>query len=343
MRKFFFLHITLFMLLGACGPKPVSSLIPQEPTISNTSTISPTQKLSPLGTTPTLKPVPSETLPSATEEAAKPTPFGGGSRIAFSSNRDGNYEIYIMNSDGTDPIRLTDSPTNDWSPQLDLAGEFLLYWSVSDNPPLNRMYWMRADGSKQGIFADHIGPNADISSPGLVVFETYSEYGTRDIVAGVVGMLDGGIAQLTDHPGTDAYPDWSPDGKTIAFVSDRDGLPHIYLMNWDGTNQRRLTKSEMVELQPDWSPDGSMIVFFSGDDTKTNLYIINSNGTNVRQLTEQEDNYNENPVWSPDGTMIAFWSNRTGNKEIYSIKIDGSGLINLTNDPGDDENPTWSK
>jgi tol-pal system beta propeller repeat protein TolB len=239
-------------------------------------------------------------------------------------------------------MRLTDSQADDWFPQLDLDGQYLLYWNVSlEDPPFARLNWIKADGSEKGIFADSVGPNSDISSLGLAAFEIYSKDGTRDIV----GMAGGGgdMVQLTNEPEDDVYPDWSPDGKTIAFASHRDGTPHIYLMNWDGTNQRRLTQGDMVELEPDWSPDGSMITFFSGDITKSNIYIINSDGTNLRQVTGEGNNYNENPVWSPDGTMIAFWSNRSGNKEIYAIKADGSGIINLTNNPGEDENPTWSK
>lgn len=277
-----------------------------------------------------------------TEQVARPTSFGGGSRIAFSSNRDGNYEIYIMNSDGTEQVRLTNSPADDWFPQLTHDGQLLLYWSFSEgNPQLVRLSWMRADGSEQGIFADWVGPNSDISSEGLAVFESYSKEGKRDIVR--MAAEGGELVQLTNHKKDDVHPNWSPDGETIAFASYRDGTPHIYLMNWDGTNQHRLTKSDMVELEPDWSPDGSKIAFFSGDDTQTNIFIINYDGTNLRQLTDAVDNYNENPVWSPDGTMIAFWSNRTGDKEIYSISLDGSVLVNLTNNPGEDENPTWSK
>jgi TolB protein len=172
----------------------------------------------------------------------------------------------------------------------------------------------------------------------------YTEDGGADI--GVARVDGSNFVRLTDDPGKDMDPCWSPDGRMIAFVSDRDGPNHIYLMNRDGSNQHRLTDSFLVnEGEPAWSPDGSTIAFSIVDETDTsNIYLINPDGTNFRPLTEEVGSYNENPVWSPDGTMVAFWSNRTGNRDIFAINVDGSGLINnLTNHPGDDENPSWFK
>jgi TolB protein len=314
----------------------------QAPTATLTFTPSPTSTVTPTATK-TTTPTPTHTS-TLTPIPLTPTPFGGGSKIAFTSNRDGNFEIYIMNSDGSNPRRLTDSPTTeDWFPAFFPDGKMLLYWSYSEAPPLiRRLSWMRADGSEQGIFADNVGGYSAVSVDGLVALMTVTETGGYDIVRGVSAVV-GEVVQLTNHPDDDGDPSWSPDGKTIAFVSFRDGAPHIYLMDWDGGNQRRLTNSDMNELEPDWSPDGSTIAFMSGDDTKSNIYIVNSDGTNIRTLTAEDSNYNANPVWSPDGTMIAFCSNRTGNPEILVVKIDGSGLINLTNNPGKDENPSWSK
>jgi tol-pal system beta propeller repeat protein TolB len=154
----------------------------------------------------------------------------------------------------------------------------------------------------------------------------------------------GTFTQLTNDPKWDYEPAWSPDGTAIAFVSARDGTPHIYLMDADGKNQRRLSTSDIDQLEPAWSPDGKQIAFLSEEgNNHSNIYLMDSDGTNIRNLTNQPTGLNENPTWSPDGTMIAFWSDRTGNHEIFSMMLDGTGLVNLTNNPADDENPTWSK
>jgi TolB protein len=115
-------------------------------------------------------------------------------------------------------------------------------------------------------------------------------------------------------------------------------------MDADGENQRRLTKTNMTELEPAWSPDGTRIAFTSSEGMLvSNIYIVDLDGANPRNLTVETVGYNENPVWSSDGTMMAFWLDREGNHEIYTIRLDGTGLTNLTNNPADDENPSWSK
>lgn len=281
--------------------------------------------------------------PTVVEQPVEPTPFGGSSAIAFTSNRDGNFEIYIMDSDGSNQRRLTDSPVDDFFPEFSPSGGLLLYWSYQEGPPLiARLNWILPDGSQQGLFADHVSAwTAWSPDSKFVAYTSGGGKGNLDIYAGYSG--GGTPGQLTTDPATDIMPAWSPDGTTIAFVSNRKGGTHIYLMDPDGRNQRRLTKSDMEEREPDWSPDGSRITFASGDDIQSNIYVVDSDGTDIRQLTFDTHDYNENPVWSPDGTMIAFWSGRSGNHDIYVIKIDGSELINLTNHPAKDENPSWSR
>lgn len=336
------------LLVSGCGPGQFLG-----PTITPT----PTHTSVP---TATNTPIPTPTLtPSQTPV---PTPMGGGSKIAFSTNRDGNWEIYSMDSNGTEQTRLTVSwesqtysqnpdgtktylfpvPSN-WFPKLSPDGHLLLYWSYTEgNPPSAVLHWMRPDGST-GEFASDVAPYTSFSPDSdKVAVSAYTGKNNIDIFT---VATEGGIGkQLTNNPAIDYEPAWSPDGQTIAFVSDRDGTSHIYLMDIDGKNQRRLTKSDMTELEPAWSPDGTKIAFMSSQGMLlTNIYIVDSDGANPRNLTNETVGYNENPVWSPDGTLIAFWSDREGNHEIYTIRLDGTGLTNLTNNPDDDENPSWSK
>lgn len=247
-----------------------------------------------------------------------------------------------MNADGTDPVRLTTSPkTEEYFPHFSPDGTWLLYWSFVKEPLKADLRWFR-DGS-DGVFATNIQPYVSFSPDGRFILVCMnSAPGNLDIFGVAAG--GGDPTPLTSSPGLDFEPAWSPDGKTIAFVSDRDGTPHIYVMDTDGGNQRRLTRNDIVELEPAWSPDG-MAIAFLGDvsDVSSNIYLVNADGTNTRRLTDEAVSHNENPVWSPDGSMIAFWSNRTGNSEIFVMRLDGTGLTNLTGNPAEDQNPSWSR
>jgi TolB protein len=128
------------------------------------------------------------------------------------------------------------------------------------------------------------------------------------------------LTRLTHSTWPEFDPSWSPDGTQIAFRSERSGEPEIWLMNPDGTGQRRLTAG----LSPAWSPDGSLIAF-SG---MKGLSVIRPDGTGRRVLADTEGG--EYPSWSPDGSRIAFNSNLTGDHVMYIARADGSKVVDLS-------------
>ncbi len=109
----------------------------------------------------------------------------------------------------------------------------------------------------------------------------------------------------------------------IAFCSDRDGDPEIYLMNEDGSGVRKLTDNTSEDLAPDWSPDGSRIDFVSDRDGDYEIYKIESDESHPLRLTDHagEDFH---PCWSPDGTKIVFESFLEGPQDIYVMDFDGN-------------------
>ncbi len=127
----------------------------------------------------------------------------------------------------------------------------------------------------------------------------------------------------------------------IAFVSDRDGINEIYVMNVDGSEVRRLTDNTVDDNSPAWSPDGSQIAFISRRDGNREVYVMNANGTGQTRLTftPEAEFY---PAWSPDGQTIVFSSARDGNGELYVMNADGSEQTRLTFIAGDDFDPAWS-
>jgi TolB protein len=144
----------------------------------------------------------------------------------------------------------------------------------------------------------------------------------------VMNADGGGPRNLTRHPANDLKPSWSPDGRRIAFASDRhDGGPFdVYVMNASGGDQRLVTHG----TDPAWSPDGRRIAF----GTTSGLYLVNADGSGLRGLTRS----GETPAWSPGGRRIAFSSGRGGNYdyEVYVMNADGTGRRNLTRNAADD-------
>ena len=142
---------------------------------------------------------------------------------------------------------------------------------------------------------------------------------------------------------------WSPDGRRIAFVSDRDGNLEIYAASADGSDLTRLTHNDTDDWSLAWSPDGRRIAFISrlGTDGDDEIYAMNADGSEITRLANSESlsvrpiRYRQ-LVWSPDGQRIAFVSNRDGNQDIYAANADGSGIIRLTDNDAWDDWLAWS-
>jgi len=133
-------------------------------------------------------------------------------------------------------------------------------------------------------------------------------------------------------PVRDGAPSWSPDGKQIAFYSERDDKPaDLFVMNADGTGVRRLTDTPAAEGYPSWSPDGKQIAFEAdAPDGNFDVYVMNADGTNTRRLTT-DPHRDVAPAWSPDGTRIAFMSDRVNPEfDIFLMDADGTHVTAVT-------------
>jgi TolB protein len=138
-------------------------------------------------------------------------------------------------------------------------------------------------------------------------------------------------------------PTYSPDGRRIAFVSTRAGLPQIYVMAADGTGQELLAPFDYgvtgSSNAPEWSPDGVRVAFHRDVAGSPQVFVMDVASRTVRQLTSL--GRNEDPTWAPDGRHLAFVSNRTGNRQIWIIDLDTGRVRQLTR-LGEARLPAWS-
>lgn len=230
-----------------------------------------------------------------TGEDITPAISPDGSQVAYSTNRDGNFEIYLMLSSGTSKARQTARVAIDrapvWAPDgtaiawvSGLTGEFRLTIQnlipfPPDRPttflplePQSRLDW-HPDGSM-------IAFASSVSGEDIFVVDT-----------------TGSLTNLTDGPGVDRDPAWSPDGSRIAFSSDRAGDFEIYVMNADGTGVTRLTDHPGSDLSPSWSPDGHRLAFESDRNGDFEIYVVNSDGSGLVNLTQHPAS-DRDPRWS---------------------------------------------
>ena len=270
--------------------------------------------------------------------------------IAFSSNRSGNYDIYIIDIKGENPQQLTNHPANEFSPAFSPDGHRMAYVS-SRHDGYREIYVMNLPTKVSHRLTNH--PKHDNNpawSPDgrWIAFDSNRE-GTHDIYK---IQPDGENLQRLTHGEQNSYnAAWSPDSQFIAFGSARKP-PGIYIMDADGGNPRRLPNQPRLGRTPSWSPDGKQIAFSDYIILEGNhdilfrgrgkdIYTLNVDGSDLRQRTRHpaED---WAPVWSPDGQSIVYYSKWNEKSDIYLIE-GGLGRHGgqLTRHPANDIHPTW--
>jgi len=264
-------------------------------------------------------------------------------QIAFVSSRGGAKEIWVMDYDGSNQHALTSlhsiSLTPRWSPDSSRIA-FTCYAGAPVSPQIC-MYSI--DAGKTITFPRFKGTNsAPAWSPdgGQIVFSS-SMGGNPELYS--ISSSGSGLKRLTFANGASTSPAWNPKtSQSIAFVSDRTGVPKLYLMNSDGTNAQNLDLPDKGYLiDPSWAPNGQLLAFSWRRPTGNyDIYIMDVATRQIIELT-RDAGRNERPSWAPDGRHLVFESTRGGSRQIWTMLADGSQARQLTTS-GHNESPNWS-
>ncbi len=251
-----------------------------------------------------------------------------GAKIVFSSDRDGDVEMYVVDVDGTNIRRLTNNSGEDWFPAWSPDGAKIAFSSNRDGN--FEIYVVDADGANATRLTDNDADDwLPVWSPDgrKIAFSSAgaSSSGGESLGIFVVDADGANTTRLTDEDAGSLFPAWSPDGTKIAFWSKRASRGDVFVMNADGSNITRLTRQDVwgdLWRTPAWSPDGRRIAFSSdhGEVHDGQIYVMNSDGSNTRRLTDGVA-FEAFPAWSPDGTKIAYITEIEGNIEIYVISV----------------------
>ncbi len=304
---------------------------------------------------------------------------GGPSPVVFTSDRDGNLELYAATLDDGQETNLTNTPGDEYSPRVSPDGRLVAFLSGSGetvalevmkidgterrvltagagvrshhrwSPDSTRIAYVEKKEAESRVFVvtvDEPIPTQLTSVPADVV-GGWSPDGVSVIFAVSQGPAQGvytrnpdGVNEIRLTETPDVSPIWSPGSKRVAMVSHRDGNPEIYMMKEDGSEQIRLTENEANEYSVSWSPNGKRLLFVSDRDGNPEIYTTDAEGGDQKRLSQNEV-ADVQPVWSSDGGRIAFVSYVDGDAEIIVMDADGSNQTRLTNNTLQDTEPSW--
>ncbi len=274
---------------------------------------------------------------SGKSAAPSPQPGEDQGKIAFASDRDGNLEIYAMNADGSDLVRLTNNEAADFLPVWSPDGSRIAFLSTRNGNA--QVYVMDADGSNQTRLTEALIAESMLSwSPDgtRLAFSSYSGGGGNDIyIMNISDRMDAfgqGATRLTTDMASDRDPAWSPDGVHIAFISDRTGEDDVHLMGADGNSQTPITMISGWKYGLACSPDGARMLFVLDEA----VHVIRADGTGLARISGLVDD-SSRAAWSPDSRRIVYQFEN----DLYVVNLSGSENMRLTNDPAIERDPSW--
>ncbi len=262
--------------------------------------------------------------------------------IAFTSTRDENSEIYVMDSDGRNHTRLTINPARDYDPSWSPDGERIAFVSNRERGQ-EQIYVMDSDGGNPMRLTNDSTHQEPAWSPVAEKIAYVRNKGGRQIW--IMDSDGGNQTQLTEM-GKNRHPAWSPDGEQIAFVSHRNGAAGLFVMKENGSNPERLAPDMNITSNPTWSRDGQWIAYDESVGVwPSQIYVVETDGGGQPERLTDNLPTKWSPAWSPDGDTIAFAAKEGWGDVPSTIDLmtsDGKHLKQLSEEHnGSDTDPDW--
>ena len=279
--------------------------------------------------------------------------------ISFLSNEDGNFDIFLIDTQGTVLNRLATDAMRKSSLTCS-PNSYLFAYTSNENANLD-IFKMDIRNKKPIRLTQH--EERDLwpawSPNGKWIAFVSDREGTQDIYR--MDVDGSNLIRLTDQ-GDNGMPAWSPDSQSILFDSDREENHSIYVMNADGGQLKQVTEDLPLWSGCTWSPDGKQIAFAAGNfgAEAVDIFTIDVDGKNLQKLTDMDNGFRTgNPAWSPDGNWIAYavvevdeWPNPAngftlifGDSTIYIIDTKGNDVgkpLEATSGLSSDHVPVWT-
>ena len=265
-------------------------------------------------------------------------------RLVFSSDRDGNRNIYTVDSSGGNLKQLTDDPAADYAPRWSPDGKKIVFVSRRDGDA--EIFVMDADGSNLIQLTDNavedISP--DWSPDGRQIIFSSKRGTNYDLYLMSARGEREEIKQITDTKDDEINPSISPNGETILFQAKRRITYGLYTMPIDDNKPKNAASNYdgHTYTDPAWSFDGQKIIHVekSGGGGDIKVKDLKAAASDWEYVTYQgSDLY---PGWSPSGNQIVFVSTRDGQSDIYIIRLNGDGIFRVTHTESVEESPDWT-
>ncbi len=269
-------------------------------------------------------------------------------KIVFTSTRDGNSEIYIMNPDGSDQVNLSRDNAEDSKPVWSPNGEQILFVSDRDGPP--DLYVMDSDGSRvRRVFGSRkYRSNPSWSPDGRKI--TYVEGPESD--ANIYTATIRG--KFVERVAAGSMPSWSPNGREIVFSAISVNRSPLSVFSLRSRTKKMLLSSKIPWIvYPAWSPHGNKIAFSQIDGVfnqgllewgQASLFVVNRDGIGLHRIAKDETRAAIEPVWSPHGDELIYTDAVMRPDEVFYqlFKTDMSDRspVQLTNE-GDNSGADW--
>jgi Tol biopolymer transport system component len=273
---------------------------------------------------------------------------GAGGVVVFSSDRrDKNFEIYRIAGNGADARRLTTHLEHaDLSPSLSHDGSRIAWEREIAGPggvQQVELWVMNADGSDAHVVVRNGSENRSPSWGAGDATLYYASFATGNWEIFRQDLATGAVVNLTNDPFADQYPRVSPDGRFVAFHTNRDVQFEIYVMAADGSAPHDVSNDPEDDRYPSWSPDGARIAWSRYIDS-FDLYTMKADGTDQRIVSTTP--YQElGASFSPDGASLVYQTNRYPPFGLEIIAVGGGTarpLVIADAAPGADLSPSWS-